>query len=268
MKTSFRLYFAAFLAALGFSLPASATTFSIDYSDLWYVPTEAGWGLNIIHQGDTLFASLFVFGSDGTPRWYYASGMTGSATSFSGALSRATGTNFAAPWNPAAASSTTVGTMSINFATQSTGTLTYTVDGAPVTKSIQRFAFKNNDLSGNYVGGMVGLSNNCQLAANNNRPVDVTGFMTVLHSGNPRFVVEFLANGVAATCVFTGAYAQEGKLGNIPNGTWSCTGGATNAGTFSMQQIDAKLGGMTAVITAQDQFCRYVGYFGGVSDVQ
>ena len=268
MKTSFRLCVAALLATLGFSLPASATTFSTDYSDLWYVPAESGWGLNIIHQGDTLFASLFVFGPDGTPRWYYASGMTGSATSFSGALSRASGTNFSSPWNPAAAGSITVGSMTINFATQSSGTLTYTVDGVPVTKNIQRFAFKNNDLSGNYVGGMVGLSSNCGLAANNNRPVDVTGFLTVSHSGNPRFVVEFSPNGVNATCIFTGAYIQEGKLGSIPNGTWSCTGGATNAGTFNMQQIDAKVGGITAVITARDQLCNYTGYFGGVSDVQ
>jgi hypothetical protein len=68
-------------------------------------------------------------------------------------------------------------------------------------------------------------------------------------------------------CTFTGAYIQEGKLGRIPNGTWSCTGAATNAGTFNMSQIDAKLGGITAVITAQDAGCRYVGYFGGVTDV-
>jgi hypothetical protein len=266
MKTSLRVYIAAFLAALGFSLPASATSFSTDYSDLWYVPTEAGWGLNIIHQGNTLFASLFVFGADGTPRWYFASGMTGSATSFTGTLSRASGTNFSAPWNPAAASNVPVGSMTVNFATQSTGTLTYSVDGATVTKTIQRFAFRNNDLSGNYVGGMVALSNNCQDPVNNNITADVHGLMTVTHSGNPRFVIEFSARNGTAVCTFTGAYVQEGKLGSIPNGTWACTGGATNAGTFNMQQIDAKIGGMTAVITAQDQLCRYTGYFGGVTD--
>src|SRR5829696_5796423 len=89
MKTSFRLYVAAFLAAFGFSLPASATTFSVDYTDLWLVPSEAGWGLNLIHQGDTLFASLFVYGADKSPRWYFASSLTGSASAFSGQLFRA-----------------------------------------------------------------------------------------------------------------------------------------------------------------------------------
>jgi hypothetical protein len=42
-------------------------------SDIWWVPEESGWGLNLIHQGNTLFGTLFVYGSDGTPRWYSAS---------------------------------------------------------------------------------------------------------------------------------------------------------------------------------------------------
>jgi len=62
----------AFVAAVGISLPASATTFSIDYTDLWYIPTESGWGLNVIQQGNVMFATLFVYGTDNTPRWYVA----------------------------------------------------------------------------------------------------------------------------------------------------------------------------------------------------
>jgi hypothetical protein len=269
MTKSLRGYTAAFLACLGLSLPAAATTFSTDYTDLWLVPAEAGWGLNLIHQGDTIFASLYVYGGDTLPRWYFASSLTGTGNSFSGTLYRAQGTSFGSPWNPAQFSGAiSVGTMTLNFPTQAAGTLQYTVDGVAVTKNISRFAFKNNDLSGNYVGGMTAISNTCTNGANNNQPVLIAGFMTVTHSGNPRFVVEFSTNaGVPATCTFTGAYTQEGKLGNIPNGTWSCSGGATNTGTFSMAQIDAKLGGMNAVISAQDQFCRYVGYFGGVTDV-
>lgn len=271
MIKSFRGYTAAFFACLGLSLPAAATTFSTDYTDLWLVPTEAGWGLNLIHQGDTLFASLFVYGSDSQPRWYFASNLAGSATSYNGPLYRATGTPFSAQWQPNQYSGAiSVGTMTLNFNSQSTGTLTYRVDGTTVTKNISRFTFKNNNLSGTYIGGMTAGTNSCTVASNNNARVLIAGAMTVTHgSGNPRFVVDFTspANGQAATCTFTGAYIQEGKPGSIPNGTWSCTGGANNTGTFNMAQIDAKLGGINAVITAQDQYCRYVGYFGGVTDI-
>jgi len=269
MKTSLRRYALAFLACIGLALPAAATTYSTDYTDLWYTPNESGWGLNIVNQGDTIFAALYVYGTDNSPRWYYASDLHGSASSFSGTLYRTQGTYLGSPWNPAQLNGAIpVGTMTINFATGTTGTLVYSVDGVTVTKNIARLAFKLNNLSGNYLGGMSAISNSCSNSANNNLGILIAGFLTVTHAGNPRFVVEFTASRGAATCTFTGAYVQEGKLGSIPNGTWSCSDGADNTGTFNMQQIDAKLAGISAVVTAQDQYCRYVGYFGGVTDVK
>ena len=54
------------------ALHASATPHFHDANDLWISPFESGWGINIFHQGDTLFASLFVYGQDGKARWYTA----------------------------------------------------------------------------------------------------------------------------------------------------------------------------------------------------
>ena len=68
-----RRFAAAAILALGFSGPALATPDSIDYTDLWFVPAESGWGVNVIQQGNTLFATLFVYGSDQSPRWFVAS---------------------------------------------------------------------------------------------------------------------------------------------------------------------------------------------------
>ena len=51
MKNTLRLYAAAILASCGFALPASATTLTIDYSDLWYnspAESQAGWGVNVV----------------------------------------------------------------------------------------------------------------------------------------------------------------------------------------------------------------------------
>ena len=59
MTRILRLAAAAFLAALAV-LPAQATTYSTDYTDLWYNPNESGWGLNLIQQYQTMFGTLFV----------------------------------------------------------------------------------------------------------------------------------------------------------------------------------------------------------------
>ena len=49
--------------------PAFAAS-GYDYSDSWWTPTESGWGLQFVQQRDIVFASLYVYGPDGTPRWY------------------------------------------------------------------------------------------------------------------------------------------------------------------------------------------------------
>src|SRR4051794_13939962 len=51
---------AALIASIAMS--AFATPQPIDATDLWINPDESGWGVSVFHQGDTLFASLFVYG--------------------------------------------------------------------------------------------------------------------------------------------------------------------------------------------------------------
>ena len=62
------------LLALGiaFAMPARATTYSIDFSDIWWNAAESGWGINVIQRSDIIFATLFVYGPDNTARWYSA----------------------------------------------------------------------------------------------------------------------------------------------------------------------------------------------------
>src|SRR5438270_522120 len=53
MTAMLRRILSTFAIAVGFALPASATTFSVDYTDLWYVPAEDGWGINLIQHNAT-----------------------------------------------------------------------------------------------------------------------------------------------------------------------------------------------------------------------
>jgi lysyl endopeptidase len=130
----------------GFGPPTTCTwttndrSFATNYQDLWWNPAESGWGVNITHQGNTLFATLFTYDASGKGIWLVASApLTGTAT-YSGSLSRTTGPVFnASPWTGIQA--TPVGTMTFSFASGNSGTMTYTVDGVSVTKSIQRQTF-------------------------------------------------------------------------------------------------------------------------------
>lgn len=114
---------------------------STNYQDLWWVSTESGWGLNITHQDNTLFATLFTYGSNGQGMWLVMSaGVRQADGSYVGDLYRTTGPAFNAnPWT--AISVTRVGTMTLRFTGGESGTLTYSVDGASVTKTIARQLF-------------------------------------------------------------------------------------------------------------------------------
>ena len=110
-----------------------------NYQDLWWNPSESGWGLAIAHQGSTLFTVLFSYGDDGRATWLAGPDVERQADGgFSGTLYRASGPAFdTAPWQPASASA--AGTMALRFSDGETGTLTYTVDGRSVEKQITRY---------------------------------------------------------------------------------------------------------------------------------
>jgi len=122
----------------------SGTPVAPNYTDLWWGgASESGWGLNVNHQGSTVFATLFTYDAGGAPMWLVlANGAQQTDGSFTGALYRTTGSPFnASPWNPANDVATQVGTMTLRFASSSAGTLTYTVNGTSVTKQISRQSF-------------------------------------------------------------------------------------------------------------------------------
>jgi hypothetical protein len=119
---------------------ASPRTSATNYQDLWYNPAESGWGINFTHQGTTIFATLFTYAANNHGIWLVASMPKQADGSFSGDLLRTTGPVFnTVPWTPIA--HTTAGTMRVAFSDGEPGTLTYSVDGTSVTKSIQRQVF-------------------------------------------------------------------------------------------------------------------------------
>ena len=112
-----------------------------NYTSLWWNPAESGWGLNVNHQGSILFATLFTYAADGRDLWLVASALNAQPDgSFTGQLLRTSGPPFnASPWPGIAFS--VVGTMTLRFSSPEAGTLQYTFDGTPVSKTIVRQVF-------------------------------------------------------------------------------------------------------------------------------
>jgi hypothetical protein len=117
-----------------------------NYQDLWWnAPpgSESGWGLNITHQGDTLFVTWFTYDLDSTPLWLSATAPKTGPGVYSGTLYRTTGPAFSAtPWNPAGVTLAPVGTLTLTFADGNNAAFAYTVNGISQAKSITRQVFQ------------------------------------------------------------------------------------------------------------------------------
>jgi len=115
-------------------------SFDLNVTDLWWNRAESGWGINLTHQQDTIFATLFTYAPNGQGLWLVMPEGNLADGRYTGALYRTRGPAFDAnPWTPI--TPTQAGTMSLSFTDGKTGTLTYTLDGVTVTKSIERQEF-------------------------------------------------------------------------------------------------------------------------------
>ena len=115
-----------------------------NYQDLWWVAdgAESGWGINLTHQGNNIFATWFTYDVDGTPLWLSVTAAKTGTSIYSGQLIRTTGPAFnAMPFDPAKVTRTVVGTATFSFANGNAATFAYTVNGVPQTKAITRELF-------------------------------------------------------------------------------------------------------------------------------
>src|SRR5258706_537095 len=116
------------------------------YEGLWLgtAANEAGWGLNLTHQGSTLFGTWFTYDTDGSGMWLVMSGGTRTAVgTYSGALYRTTGPAFSAAnfGSLTPSNYTQVGTLTLTFSNTNTGTMSYTVHRVTQTKPIARYVY-------------------------------------------------------------------------------------------------------------------------------
>lgn len=241
---------------------AQANTITTDFSDLWWNPNESGWGVNVIQQEDVLFATLFVYAADRSPTWYVGSsliykGMQNNQFVFEGPLYKTSGPYFAASTFPEAqVTRLQVGTMTFRAAQATTATISYTVDGATVTKSIERQTWRNQDFSGQYRGAVIGNYSGC---VNGNGPYESPAVFTVTQQG---FAMTVHEEGAGYTCSYTGSYSPAGTIG-VLEGSSSCSTGVGQS--FSMTEMKVGLDFFSGALTLRGgSACNFTGRLGGI----
>lgn len=230
---------------LGAAWPAAAT----DYTDIWYIPAESGWGVNLVQADDVIFATFFVYGQNKQPTWFVATIGKDANGNFSGSLYTTVGPYYGGPWDPAIYMPSLAGTATFVPTSPYAGTLTYSIiNGPTVVKSIQRQTLKTIALGGTYTGGQAGGYSQCDNSSDNGPYTDTYDPLQVTHAnGAVTFVFTYKSG---ATCTMAGNLTQIGQLYQISSMQYSCTGNLTFNVNGTMDEIKATAQGIEGHFTA------------------
>jgi len=118
---------------------------SPNYQGLWWAApagAESGWGIDLAHQGDVIFATWFTYDVTGKGLWLAMVANKDLTGAYTGALLQSTGPPFnAVPFQPLQVHSVAVGNGALTFDEAGNGTFAYTLQGVSQTTSIVRQAF-------------------------------------------------------------------------------------------------------------------------------
>jgi hypothetical protein len=235
---SLRLALAATLAATALSAGAASqpATIGANYSDLWWNPQESGWGMNIVQQGETAFVTLFVYGPDGRPTWYFASDArvfaldAGGNPAFRGTLYKTTGPWLGGGFDPAKVAVQSVGQLVIEPRQNARLALEYSAEGVTVSKEVVRQTFSAPDLGTTYLGSF-----SLRQALPGGTPYGTRQFgadVIVQLDGDDVFL---RVEEPGERCEYRGTRASSGKYARL-SGTFSCAGGSS--GTFDVSEFE------------------------------
>jgi len=261
--TTLRRTACVLLAAASFlASPASSTSFSIDQSDLYYIPAESGWGIQLVQRGSVIFGTMFVYGPSNTPTWYVATMQFAGNFTWTGDLYATTGPYFGTvPFNPANVVATKVGTMTWVAQTVDTGTLSYVVDGVAVTKNIVRQTLVLDDYSGTYLGAIHFTITGCTNAAENGSgEIPITTISVVQNGQTLGITISALGTTLAA---IAGTLGQSGQFGTVL-GTYSDDSGDAGAASVSALNVQVNALAASYSLSSTNNGCQNVGYFAGM----
>jgi hypothetical protein len=252
-EESMKIFSILFTLLAMFAGQARASTFSVDYSDMWWNSSESGWGVNVNQQKDVLFLTFFIYGADGKALWLvapnvpYVSG-TEPNLQFTGPLYQTDGSWFGTTFSAANTHARQVGTVSFSTTGVATAAISYSVDGTNVSKTLSRQTWRTNDLNGRYFGAVSYAPPSCPSGGPFSPQALVTN-VNIVHSDSS-FAMSLVDS--FQSCTYVGAYVQSGKFGSV-SGTFTCNSG--KVGTFTASEIDANRIGITGRLTRLVDAC-------------
>jgi hypothetical protein len=246
------------LALLLFAAAGRAA--AIDFTDIWYLAAESGWGVNVVQSDNFMFVTFFIYGADGKPTWYTAQLTLDASGNYNGPLLATTGTYYLMPWIPSnTPPPTQVGTASFQPIDASNAKLIYIVTGVgTVTKVIQRQTLTTITIGGAYSGAQTGAYSSCTA------PSYRDFFDLQLTQGTDGSATFTFSYTEGLTCTFSGRLMQQGQLYSIPSASYQCSDG--NKTTATMTEIKATAQGVEGKFTALavGGGCREDAQFSGV----
>ena len=239
--------------------PAAAKT--TDTSDLWWIPAESGWGIQFVQQEDTLFATMFVYGSDGRPTWYTATLDFVDPASFTwnGTLYATTGPWFGTvPFSSAQVTVTPVGKMTFTPLRINQATLTYDVSGVQVVKTIQRQTLVTLNFNGTYAATLAQQGSGTGCTPGRDSPGTPASIQITQSNG----AMGIVAKTAADSCTYLGSYTQGGHFGQV-SGSYACVSG--DSGTFAMAEMAVSWYDFRArTFMSSDTGCTLKGFVSGL----
>ena len=235
-------------------LMAAGRAAAVDYTDIWYIPAESGWGVNVVQSDAFIFMTFFIYGPDNKPTWYVASVTQDASGNFNGPLysTNGYGTSFALPWvPPPPPGGTQVGTASFQPTGPSTARLVYMLTSGPilatVTKPIQRQTLTAIPLESihPYSGAQTGTFTGC---ASNFAYRDFFDLQLTQYTDGTFTFAFVYPDYTNYTCTFSGTLVQLGQLYSVTGAKYQCNDGRDT--TASISEIKATAQGIEARFSA------------------
>ncbi|HUQ28104.1 MAG TPA: hypothetical protein VM051_05900 [Usitatibacter sp.] len=118
--------------------PKAATE---NFQDLWWNASDPGWGMNIAHQGEVLFATYYTYDTNGKGVWYSMSNTVRAGSAYTGPIQLVRGPAFDAPWDSSRVAATATGTASFTFEAGGAAVFNYSLGAERAIKTMARMAF-------------------------------------------------------------------------------------------------------------------------------
>lgn len=139
----------AVLSVLLIQPAAVSAAYTVDTSTapltgLWWNENESGWGMSLTQQGPIVFVAWYTYDETGKPTWLVMSSCPLIGSACTGDIYKVSGgTSLGVPWNGASKVVTKVGTGTLSFSDNDTGTFSYSVNGGSGMRTITRQFFAN-----------------------------------------------------------------------------------------------------------------------------